>query len=69
MPQIDFTVLGGYWNAQLNRVGTGRGSSKLLNEVDKDTRFIHLQHSAKKQMSQNEIIALSKGQLDMTMFE
>ena len=69
MPQIDFSVLGGYWNAQLNRVGTGHGRSKLLNEVDNDTRFIHLQHSAKKQMSQSEVIALSKGQLDMAMFE
>lgn len=69
MPQIEFTRLDGHWNAQLNRVGTGNGNSKLLNEVDSKSRFIHLQHSAKKTMTQEQIVALARGELDMSMFE
>ncbi len=68
MPQVDFTVLDGHWNAQVNLVGTGHGNSKLLNEVDQNSRFIHLQHSAKKDLSQEEIFALAAGQLDMAIF-
>jgi len=67
MPQIEFKVLEGFWNAQLNRVGTGRGNSKLLNQVNDETRFIHLQHSMKKKMSQSDILAISKNQFDLTL--
>jgi len=51
----------------LNRVGTGRGNSKLLNQVNDETRFIHLQHSMKKKMSQSDILAISKNQFDLTL--